>query len=186
MAEGAAVRADAVRNRARILEIAREGADAAAPMSMAELARRAGVGMATLYRHFPSRRTLVEALYAEQVDEICAAADAAAADPAPGDALVDWLLRFTGFVAGKHDLAAELLQSVAPDDEVFEGSRQRVLRAGRPLLAAARDAGQVRRDLSLEQILDLVVAVTGLRADPAETGPMLAAVLDGIRVRGAD
>src|SRR5579872_4866124 len=92
-----AKRADAERNRDKILAAARAAfAEPGAQVSMAEVARRAGVGMATLYRNFPGRRELLEALYTDEVDAICAAAEAMGG-AAPGAELTAWLHRFFAF-----------------------------------------------------------------------------------------
>lgn len=177
-------RSDAERNRTRILAAAREAlADRAAEVSMAEVARRADVGMATLYRNFAGRRELLEALYAAEVEELCQAArppSGAAAVPA-GDALVGWLRRFAEFHHTKHPIAAELLRHTDTDDPVFGSSRDRVLAAGRPLLVAAQQAGEVRADLGLDQVLDLVLAATAIPGPPAYVEPILSAALDGLR-----
>src|SRR3954469_10462965 len=102
-------RADAERNRERILTAARVAfAEPGAQVSMAEISRRAEVGMATLYRNFPGRRELLEALYTEEVDAICEAA-ATPGDGTPGERLTTWLRRFLAFSAGKRQIAAELL-----------------------------------------------------------------------------
>jgi AcrR family transcriptional regulator len=174
-------RADAERNRDTILRTARAAfAEPGAPVSMAEIARRAGVGMATLYRNFPGRRELLEALYVEEVDAVCAASATVGGDT-PGAVLMAWILRFTEFVASKHDLASELLEQTDEDNPVFDNSRTRVLAAGRPLLVAAQESGEVRDDLTLEQVLDMVIAVTAIRGDAGYTEPILQAALDGIR-----
>src|SRR5215470_16169072 len=101
-------RADAERNRDKILAAARTAfADPEAEVSMAEIARRAGVGMATLYRNFPSRRELLEALFTDEVAAIC---EAARNDgETPGAILVEWLNRFFAFATAKHHVASELL-----------------------------------------------------------------------------
>lgn len=172
-------RSDAERNRTRILATARQVlADRAGEVSMAEVARRANVGMATLYRNFPGRRELLEALYAEEVDELCRAADEASASP--GEALVTWLRRFAVFHANKHPIAAELLRHTDADDPVFGGSRDRVLAAGRPLLLAAQRAHEARDDLTLDQVLDLVLAATTIAGDRTYVEPILQAALDGL------
>lgn len=180
----AAKRADAERNRGAILAAARAALAEAPHSSMAEIARRAGVGMATLYRNFPGRRELLEALYAEQVDGVCAAAEQIEA-PSPGAAFTAWLERFLAFSAGKHHLAQELLTQVEQDSPVFNDNRTRVLAAGRPLLAAAQRSGEVREDLSLEQILDMVIAITAIHGDAGYTGPILQAALSGLRPAGS-
>src|ERR1700712_473707 len=102
-------RADAERNRDKILPPPRlPFGDPAAGVWMAEVARRAGVGMATLYRNFPGRRELLEALYTEEVDAVCATG-AVPAGATPGAAFTDWLHRFLAFSTSKRDIAAELL-----------------------------------------------------------------------------
>ncbi len=173
-------RSDAARNRDRILVAAREAlADSPAEVSMAEIARRAEVGMATLYRNFPGRRELLEALFAEEVEELCQAAGHVSG--APGDALIAWLRRFTVFHHSKHPIAAELLRHTDAADAVFGSSRDRVLAAGTPLLIAAQQAHQVRADLGLDQVLDLVLAAATIRGEPAYIEPILQAALDGLR-----
>ena len=176
-------RADAERNRDKILAAARVAfADPEAEVSMAEVSRRAGVGMATLYRNFPGRRELLEALYTEEVDAIRAAAATVEGDT-PGAVLTAWLRRFLAFSAGKRQIAAELLTHVDSANPVFNENRDRVLAAGRPLLAAAQEAGEVRDDLTLEQILDLIIAVARIHGDPGYVEPILAIAFDGLRPR---
>ncbi len=174
-------RADAERNRDKILATARAAfAEPGAEISMAEISRRAGVGMATLYRNFPGRRELLEALYVEEVDAICVASRTVGGDT-PGEALMAWLRRFTEFFASKHRIGSELLEQTDRDNPVFDNSRARVLAAGRSLLLAAQDSGEVREDLTLEQILDMVIAVSAIRGDSGYLEPILQAALDGIR-----
>lgn len=174
-------RADARRNRDVILDVARKAfADPDASVSMAEVARRAGVGMATLYRNFPGRRELLEALYAFEVDAVCAAA-ATVEGETPGAVLRAWLHRFVAFFTSKHRVVAELLAQSGPSDPVFKSSRTRVLTVGGPLLAAAQQTREVRDDLTLEQILELVVAVAKIRGDADYVAPILQAALDGLR-----
>src|SRR5271170_7279424 len=103
-------RADAERNRDKILAAARTAfADPDGEISMAEISRRAGVGMATLYRNFPGRRELLEALYTEEVNAVCTAAETAGGET-PGAILEAWLHRFFAFATSKRHLAAELLE----------------------------------------------------------------------------
>ncbi len=174
-------RADAERNRERILRTARATfSEPGAAVSMAEVSRRAGVGMATLYRNFPSRRELLEALYVDEVDAICAAAKEIAGDT-PASTLAAWLSRFQEFIASKHQIATELLEQTDRDNPVFDSSRARVLAAGRPILLAAQQSREVRDDLALEQVLDMVIAVSAIRGDSGYLKPILQATLDGIR-----
>lgn len=165
-------RADAERNRSTILEAAR-AAFAAGDPSMAEIARRAGVGQATLYRNFSTRRELLEALYTDEIDAVCAAADGATLDA--------WLRRFFAYFTSKRHVAAELLEHADPDDPLFHRNRARVVAAGRPLLVAAQASGEVRADLSIDQALDLVAAVAKIPGEPEYLEPILRVALEGLR-----
>jgi AcrR family transcriptional regulator len=174
-------RADAERNRDKILAAARAAfADPDAEVSMAEISRRAGVGMATLYRNFAGRQELLEALYTDEVDAVCQAATATGGQT-PGAALVAWLHRFSVFATSKRHIAAALLKQTGPSNPLFSDNRTRVITAGRPLLAAAQRAGEVRGDLTLEQILDMIVAIATIHGATAYTGPILQTALDGLR-----
>ena len=174
-------RADAERNREKILAAARAAfADPDAQVSMAEISRRAGVGMATLYRNFPGRRELLEALYTDEVDAICEAAETVDGET-PGAALMAWLHRFFAFYTSKRHVASELFQHSDSSNPVFGESRSRVLAAGRPLLVAAQHANEVRNDLTLEQVLDMVGAIATINGDPRYLEAILQTALDGLR-----
>ena len=174
-------RADAERNRDKILAAARTAfADPDAEVSMAEISRRAGVGMATLYRNFPGRQELLEALYTDEVDAVCSAAETIDGKT-PGAALVAWLHRFSAFSTSKRHIAAELLKQTDRSNPLFADNRTRVIAAGRPLLAAAQHAREVRDDLTLEQILDMMVAIATIHGGTGYTGPILQTALDGLR-----
>jgi AcrR family transcriptional regulator len=178
-------RADAARNREKILAVARRAfAESDGDVSMAEVSRRAGVGMATLYRNFPGRRELLEALYTEEVDAVCAPApegEGKDEGEGAGAAFVAWLRRFVAFSTNKRQIAAELLTHVDSTNPVFNENRDRVLAAGRPLLAAAQASGEIRADLSLEQILDMVIAIVRISGDAEYVGPILEIALEGLR-----
>lgn len=175
-------RADAERNRDKILAAARTAlADPESEVSMAEISRRAGVGMATLYRNFPGRQELLEALYADEVDAVCEAAGTVDGQT-PGAALAAWLHRFAAFSTSKRHIAAELLKQTDRGNPLFKNNRARVIAAGRPLLTAAQRVGEVRDDLALEQILDMIVAIATIQGDSGYTGPILQAALDGLRL----
>jgi AcrR family transcriptional regulator len=179
-------RADAERNRAKILAAARDAFAAAdTDVSMAEVSRRAGVGMATLYRNFPGRRELLEALYLDEVNAGCAAA-VAASGQSPGAALLAWLRMFLAFVPSKRLIVAELLTDGDRGNPIIATGRARTIAAGQPLLAAAQDAHEIRRDLTLEQILDMISAIARIHGDPAYLEPILQAALDGLRPPPAD
>jgi AcrR family transcriptional regulator len=176
-----AKRADAERNRDKILEAARTAfADPQAEISMAEISRRAGVGMATLYRNFPGRRELLEALYNDEVNAICEAAKTVEAQT-PGAGLIAWLHQFFAFFNSKRHVGSELLKDSGGSNPLLGQSRARVMAAGRPLLAAAQHTHEVRGDLTLEQILDMITAITQIHGEPDYLKPILQAALDGLR-----
>lgn len=173
-------RVDAERNRERILAAAKLAfAESDADVSMAEIARRADVGSATLYRNFANRRELLEAIYVIEIDGICEAASSSEGE-SPGARLTEWLRQFYAYFQHKQVVAAELLQHASSDDPVFGTGLARVLAAGRPLLDAAQESGEIRTQLTLEQVLDLVGAVARLGADATYRAPILSTVLDGL------
>lgn len=177
-------RSDAERNRRRILDVARTAfADADADVSMVELARLAGVGSATLYRNFANRRELLEALYVDEIDAVCRLAGTVEGDTS-AERLTCWLRHFYAYFISKRAVAAELLTQTDADSPVFGAGLARVLAAGRPLLVAAQTAGEVRADLTLEQVLDLVAAVATISRTPDYRAPLLQAALDGLQVVG--
>ncbi len=147
---------------------------------MAEIVRRAGVGSATLYRNFANRRELLEALYVDEIDAVCEAAAMIDGD-SPGAILQAWLHRFYAYFTSKRLVAAELLEHSGADDPVFGTGYTRVIEAGRPLLLAARDSGEIQVDLALEQILDLVVAIAKIPGAAAYRAPILQAALQALR-----
>ena len=172
-------RAAAERNRDRILAVARDAFAAGdTSLSMAEVARRAGVGMATLYRNFPGRRELLEALYADEVDALCDAA-VIGEGRTPGEALTAWLRRQFDFLPHKRLIVSELL--VHAGESGVPSRRGRALDAGRPLLAAAQDAHEIRDDLTLEQILDMIIAIARIHGDAGYLEPILEVAFNGLR-----
>ena len=150
---------------------------------MAEISRRAGVGMATLYRNFPGRRELLEALYTDEVNAVCNAAETSGGET-PGAILEAWLHRFFAFATSKRHIAAELLEHTDRSDPIFGSNRARVIAAGRPLLVAAQHAHEIRDDLTLEQVLDMVIAIATIHGDTHYLGPILQTALDGLRPPG--
>jgi AcrR family transcriptional regulator len=174
-------RVDAERNRDRILAAARTAfAEPGAGISMAEISRRADVGMATLYRNFPGRRELLEALYTDEVNAICEAATTI--DAATPDAMFTaWLHRLFAFFTSKHHIASELLKDSAGSSPVFGKSRARVVTAAQPLFVAAQRAREIRSDLTVEQVLDMVAAVASIHGGTGYVEPILQATLDGLR-----
>jgi hypothetical protein len=136
--------------------------------------------MATLYRNFPGRRELLEAPYLDEVNAVCAAAHTAEG-PTPGAALVARLHRFFEFVTSKHPVGTELLKQSGGSAPVMGESRLRVVAAARPLFDAAQHTHEIRADLTLEQTLDMIVAIASIHREPNYLEPILQAALDGIR-----
>jgi len=147
---------------------------------MAEVSRRAGVGMATLYRNFPGRQELLEALYTDEIDTICEAAKVLNGEP-PGAALLTWLDKVFAFFTSKRQVGAELLKHSDSGNPFFSNNRHRVLAAGQPLLTAAQRTHEVRGDLTLEQVLDMISAIAKIDGDPGYVQPILQSALDGLR-----
>jgi len=179
-------RADALRNYEKVLAAAREAfAEGGEATSLEEIARRAGVGIGTLYRHFPNRQALVEALYLEELEEMCRAADGLdSADP--WEALNTWFDRFVGYIAAKQALAAELMNYLQPDAELFKSCRASLWAAGEPLLRRAQDAGVVRDDVDIAQVTQMVIAIAKTpAADPGQVEHLVRIALDGLRYRPA-
>ncbi|MEA2483489.1 MAG: hypothetical protein QOC55_1436 [Thermoleophilaceae bacterium] len=177
-------RADARRNYEKVLAAAREAfAEGGESTALEEIARRAGVGIGTLYRHFPSRQALVEALYLDEVEEVCrSAAELDGGDP--WEALNGWFERFIGYLATKRALAHELLNYLDQDASVFQASRASLFAAGEPLLTRAQEAGVVRQDVTIAEVIQMVVGIGKIpAADPAQTEHILRIALDGLRYR---
>lgn len=173
-------RVDAQRNRDQILAAARAAfADPDADVSMAEIARRAGTGSATLYRNFANRRILLEALYAEEIAVICQAA-ATSEGGSAGSRLATWLRRFYAYFTSKRVLAAEMLERTDADSPVFNAGFARIVDAASPLVDAAHASGELRNDLSLEQILALVASIANIPGDATYRQPILDAALDAL------
>jgi AcrR family transcriptional regulator len=169
------MRADARRNVELLLAAARDAfAEHGPNASLDDIARQAGVGPGTLYRHFPNRLALLEAAYRDVVDNLCAEGESLLEAEPPGEALVGWLRRFVGYVAVKHGLAAALSREVGKDSAVFAESRTRVHAIGGALLARAKDAGAIRPDADLADVFQLVSAI----AQAGEQSPEGAALSD--------
>ncbi|MFG2055888.1 TetR/AcrR family transcriptional regulator [Micromonospora sp. NPDC048930] len=171
-------RADARRNYDALIAAGREVfAESGAGASLEEIARRAGVGIGTLYRNFPQRRDLFEAVYVEEVRALSRSA-ADLADLPPWDALVAWLHRFVAYVGTKRALAEELVH----DSEVFRSCRTEIYAAGEPLLRRAQAAGAARPDASFDDVVRLISGVTAYQfPEPAQRDRVLAIALDGLR-----
>jgi AcrR family transcriptional regulator len=175
-------RADARRNYEKVLAAAREAfAEGGESTALEEIARRAGVGIGTLYRHFPSRQALLEALYLDEVEEVCRSAhELEAADS--WDALSTWFERFIAYLSTKRALAHELLDYMDQDAALFKTCRASLFAAGEPLLKRAQDAGVVRPDVSFAEVMQMVMGIAKIpTTDRAQTEHILRVALDGLR-----
>jgi AcrR family transcriptional regulator len=175
-------RADARRNRDTILQTARDAfAEGGSSISMAEIARRSGVGMATLYRNFPNRQALLEALYLGNVKELARSAEDLN-DRTPWEALTVWLRAFATYFATKQAIATELLDHGDATDPVFTDSRKALFAAAAPLLERAQASGDVRPDATLDQVMDMIVGIARIPStQPGHVDHILDIALDGLR-----
>jgi AcrR family transcriptional regulator len=175
-------RADARRNYEKVLAAAREAfAEGGESTALEEIARRAGVGIGTLYRHFPNRQALLEALYVDEVEEMCRSA-AELDGSHPWEALNGWFERFIAYIGTKRALAAELLNYLDEDAELFQVCRTSLFEAGEPLLKSAQEAGVVRADVSIGEVIQMVVGIAKIPArDPKQNEHILRVALDGLR-----
>jgi AcrR family transcriptional regulator len=188
------MRADARRNYQRLLAAAaaaftERGADT---VSLEEIARRAGVGIGTLYRHFPARQALLEAVYRDQVDGLDARASELMTAQSPGAALADWVTALVAFGKTKRSLTTALLEVLDKDSEPLSSCRTVLCNATDALLARAQAAGAARTDVQGTDVIRLAHGVSmaaDMGGDPGQADRMLALVLAGLlrpAVRPAD
>jgi AcrR family transcriptional regulator len=179
-------RADALRNYEKLVAAAHEAfTEADRSASLEDIARRAGVGIGTLYRNFPTRADLVQAVYVDEVEALSRSA-AELSELEPWEALSAWLQRFVSYVATKQALSDELFALAKRDAAVFAGCRAMLHAAGEPLLRRAQDEGIVRPDVTIDEVIRLVGGIAKIPADdPAEIQRVLAVALDGLRYRPA-
>ena len=182
------MRADAVRNRERLVAAAiaaftEHGADA----SLDDIARRAGVGPGTLYRHFPTRQALQEAAYLQGFETLCAHAYSLAEGELPPDeALLAWMRLLADYLATKRGLSAALLTTLDKSADIFVSTHKAIREAGGTLLGNAIAAGTVRPDVTINDILKLVngigLACESLPDRATQAERLLDIVITGLRV----
>jgi AcrR family transcriptional regulator len=154
-------RSDAQRNRERILEVAKGAFTRhGAATSLDDIAKQAGVGAGTLYRHFPTRDALIEAVYRSEVEKLARAAHGFAAAMSPAEALRAWLLLFVDYIAAKHIIAPALNGVAGGPSRLYEGSRSLVQGAIEELVKRAKKSGDVRRDVDASDLLRAVIGVS--------------------------
>jgi AcrR family transcriptional regulator len=165
------MRADARRNYEHLLGVARdvvldEGADA----SLRDVARRAGVGLGTLYRHFPTREALLEALLRERFDELRTGADALAEAADPGEALVGWLRDFVAFAHVYRGVVAHMVAAIEDPDSALHASCVAMKAAGTSVLERAQAAGVARTDVEGADLFSLGAALAWLHDQSYSAG----------------
>jgi len=160
-------RTDAQRNRARILEIAKESfARLGASTSLDEIAKRAGVGPGTLYRHFPTREVLIEAVYHAEVEKLAAAQQKLAQQLPPIEALRAWMHLFVDYIATKQIIAPALNTIVGGPSKMYEASRGQIVGAIDALVKRAIKSGDIRRDLEPFDLLRALIGVSNVASSP--------------------
>lgn len=179
-------RADARRNRERLLAAAKvvfdeQGTDA--PLD--EIARRARVGNATMYRHFPTRRDFLVAAYADEVAELCARGEAALRDDPPGEALFGWIRAFIAHVAVKGELALAVPDDGGRRSELFDRWHDAMRSTASALLARAQQAGAVRAEVRAADLLALASGIALAGADARQIERLVALVRRGTDTPGA-
>jgi AcrR family transcriptional regulator len=160
-------RADAQRNRDRVLEVAKQAFSRfGANTSLDDIAQEAGVGPGTLYRHFPTRDALLEAVYKSEVDKLAAAQRKFAEQMGPIEALRAWMLLFVDYIAAKHIIAPALNSLVGGPSRLYEGSRAQITGAINALVERAIKTGEIRKDLEPFDLLRALVGVSNVATGP--------------------
>jgi AcrR family transcriptional regulator len=160
-------RTDAQRNRGRILEVAKEAfARSGANTSLDDVARQAGVGAGTLYRHFPTRDALLEAVYHSGVAKLAAAERELSDKLPPVEALRAWMLLFVDYIAENHIIAPALNTIVGGPSKLYESSRAQITGAVETLVKRAINSGDIRKDLDAFDLLRALIGVSNVASAP--------------------
>jgi AcrR family transcriptional regulator len=180
------MRADARRNYRRLLGEARAAfLEHGAEAPLEDIARRAGVGIGTLYRHFPTRMALQAAVYQDQVDELCATAYALLASEPPGDALAAWMRSFAAYATSKRGLMQTLKEVIDVRSDLFVRCHDGIRDAAAAVLLPAQEAGTVRPEVTVEDLLRLTHGLSVATQHAPETADrLLSYLLDGLRSPG--
>lgn len=177
------MRADARRNYERIIAVAREAfAEHGPDAPLDDVARRACVGPGTLYRHFPNREALIEAVYRADIEQLTQRAHELAKTHSPGDALVEWMREQVDFAMRKRGLATTLKAAMDRDSKTFALCKVILNEAASTLVKAAQEAGAIRDDVEPGDLLRMGhgIAVAS-EAVPESAGRLLTVMLDGLR-----
>jgi AcrR family transcriptional regulator len=180
------LRADARQNRARLISVATAAfAEKGADAPLEDIARRAGVGIGTLYRHFPSRLDLQAAVFRTQVRTVCEQGDAllATADD-PAQAFAAWIRALAGYLVTKRGLSRALIDAVGVESELITSCWMTMRETTERLLDSAQGAGVIRSDVTSLDVMRLIhgVAVSSER-DPERTDLLLSVMLDGLAAK---
>jgi AcrR family transcriptional regulator len=182
-------RADAIRNRERVLEAAKAVFSIGGPdASLEAVARRAGVGIGTLYRHFPTREALFEAVYRREVQQLSELAEQLKSEASPVDALRRWLRSNVEFVATKKGMLAALALTVHGSSELYAHTFDRLTKAVGTLLDRAVAAGEIRADISPEDLLRALIGMCYMHDQPGWQNSVLRLLdvfVDGLRVQSS-
>ena len=179
------MRADAQRNRERLLDAAvrafsQDGAD----VTLDAIAKDAGVGIGTLYRHFPTREALIEAAYRNELARLCDSVGELLATQPPDQALREWMDLFVDYMATKRGMADALKVVVAAGVNPYSESRDRLTGAITALLEAGVAGGAIRRDAQAGDVLIGLSGVTMAASEREVAGRLLDLLVDGLRYRG--
>jgi AcrR family transcriptional regulator len=160
-------RTDAQRNRERILEVAKQAfTRSGANTSLDDIAKTARVGPGTLYRHFPTREALLEAVYKKEVEKLAAAQRELSAKLPPVEALRAWMLLFVDYIAAKQIIAPALNRLVGGPSKLFEASRSHIQGAIHALVTRAIESGDIRKDLEPFDLLRALIGVSYVASSP--------------------
>lgn len=180
-------RADALRNRERVLEAAKTVFSAGGPdASLDAVARQAGVGIGTLYRHFPTREALYEAVYRREVDQLGDLAEQLRSEASPVDALRRWMRCVVEFVATKKGMSAALALAAHSPSELHAYSFDRLTKAAAALLDRAVATGEIRADIGPDDLLRTLVGMCSMHDQPGWQARVLRLVdvlVDGLHAR---
>jgi AcrR family transcriptional regulator len=183
------MRADARRNRARLLEAAVRAFSQDGPeVTLDAIAKDAGVGIGTLYRHFPTREALVEAAYRSELARLCGAVPELLRDRPPDEATRRWMDLFVDYMTTKRGMADALRAVIASGRNPYEQSRGQLIAAITTLLTAAGGAGTLRRDIEPADVLASLGGVSLTAGEPAQreqAGRLLDLLMDGLRYQAA-
>jgi AcrR family transcriptional regulator len=179
------LRADARQNRARLITAATEAfAEKGADAPLEDIARRAGVGIGTLYRHFPNRLDLQAAVFRTQVRTVCEQGDDLLATDTPADAFAEWTRALTGYLVTKRGLSRALIDAVGVESELITSCWMTMRETTERLLVNAQQAGLIRSDVTAMDVMRLLhgVAVSSER-DPDRLDLLLSVTLDGLAAK---